>query len=81
MPRRFTYRKYMGDDCYSYALFDNGRPILTGLSLIEARYYRDKHEREMKETEDSYKAQKKRSEQKMFEYIVCGLAVCSWWEC
>lgn len=38
MANRYTYRKYMGDDIYSYAVFDYGRPIMTGLSRDSARY-------------------------------------------
>lgn len=36
---RHTIRKYGGNDAYSWALFCDGRPILTGLSKTEASYY------------------------------------------
>lgn len=44
--RRYTIRKYMGDDTLSWAVFlkAGGPPILTGLSQHEARYYRDQME-------------------------------------
>lgn len=37
----YTIKKYMGDDIYSWAVFKNGIPILTGLSRSEAQYHRD----------------------------------------
>lgn len=40
MKRNITIRKYMGDDAYSWAVFVDGRPILTGLSRSEAQYYK-----------------------------------------
>lgn len=38
--KRFTYRKHMGDDLYSWAVFDGqtGLPVLTGQSRSEAKY-------------------------------------------
>lgn len=38
ITKRVSYRKYMGDDCYSYAVFLDGRPTYTGLSLHSAQY-------------------------------------------
>jgi len=38
---RITIRKYMGDDIYSWAVFKDGKPILTGLDRRSAQYYRD----------------------------------------
>ena len=35
---RITTRKYNGDDAYSWAVFLDGRPVLTGQSQLEARY-------------------------------------------
>jgi len=35
-----TVRKYMGDDAYSWAVFANGRPVVTGLSRREASYHK-----------------------------------------
>lgn len=36
---RVTARKYMGDDAYSWAIFVDGVPRLTGLSKREVPYY------------------------------------------
>ncbi len=38
MSAKITARKYMGDDAYSHAVFVDGRPVMTGLSRIEAAY-------------------------------------------
>jgi hypothetical protein len=48
---KVTYRKYMGDDQYSYAIFRDGRVIegLTGLNLSQARYYKRQVEGEIAE--------------------------------
>jgi hypothetical protein len=35
-----TARKYGGDDSYSWAIFRDNRPILTGLSKPEVDYYK-----------------------------------------
>lgn len=40
LQRRVTARKYMGDDRYSWAVFLDGRPIVTGLSRDEVRYWK-----------------------------------------
>jgi len=37
--KRVTMRKYLGDDLYSWAVFVDGRPVLTGLSRSEAQYH------------------------------------------
>jgi len=37
---RVTARKYMGDDMYSWAIFIDGRPFVTGLSRTEIPYYK-----------------------------------------
>lgn len=44
-------RKYMGDDIYSWAVFrsDQDRPVVTGLSQYQARYYRKKIEKRVEE--------------------------------
>lgn len=42
MANTYTYRKYMGDDVYSYAVFERGRPIMTGLSRSSAKYECDR---------------------------------------
>lgn len=43
MKKRFVVRKYMGDDKYSWAVFDSltGRPVCTGCGRKEAQFYRD----------------------------------------
>jgi hypothetical protein len=38
---RVTIRKYEGNDVYSWAVFLDGRPVLTGLRRTEAQYHRD----------------------------------------
>lgn len=35
---RVKIAKYMGDDAYSWAVFLDGRPVMTGLSRSEAQY-------------------------------------------
>ncbi len=40
MKPKVTTRKYMGDDAYSWAVFVNGRPVVTGLSKTEAAYHK-----------------------------------------
>lgn len=39
-PNRVTARKYEGDDAYSWAIFVDGRPRLTGLTRREVPYYK-----------------------------------------
>jgi len=36
-----TIRKYMGDDCYSWALFRDGRVVCTGMSRSSAQFERE----------------------------------------
>ena len=36
-----TAKKYMGDDKYSWAVFLDGAPKVTGLSKNEIKYYQD----------------------------------------
>ena len=38
--QRITARKYGGDDAYSWAVFLDGRPVVTGLSRPEVAYYK-----------------------------------------
>lgn len=38
---RITAKKYNGDDIYSWAVFLDGRPVVTGMSQREAAYERD----------------------------------------
>jgi hypothetical protein len=42
-PTKYVVRKYNGDDCYSYAVFQEGasRPIRSGESRMDANAYRD----------------------------------------
>lgn len=42
---RITARKYQGDDLYSWAVFIDGRPFVTGLSRREVPYYRAEAEK------------------------------------
>ena len=45
--KRVTAKKYMGDDLYSWAVFLDGRPVMTGISKSQVKYYK-KQVREMK---------------------------------
>ncbi len=38
--RVVTARKYLGDDAYSWAVFLDGRPVVTGLSIREVPYWK-----------------------------------------
>ena len=38
--KRITARKYGGDDSASWAVFVDGRPVITGLTKSELPYYR-----------------------------------------
>lgn len=40
MKSRITARKYQGDDAYSWAVFIDGVPMVTGLSRREVPYYK-----------------------------------------
>jgi hypothetical protein len=37
---KITSKKYGGDDIYSWAVFKDGRPVVTGCSRNEADYYK-----------------------------------------
>jgi len=41
LAKLFTIRKYMGDDKYSWAVFDSrtGRPVCTGCLKREAQFH------------------------------------------
>jgi hypothetical protein len=39
-PSRITARKYMGNDAGSWAVFIDGRPMVTGLTRDEVPYYK-----------------------------------------
>ena len=41
MKQRITARKYQGDDSQSWAVFLDGRPMMTGLSKREVPYYKE----------------------------------------
>ena len=45
---KWTYKKYMGDDLYSYAVFKDGRPVMTGMGRNEAKLTKERYEREEK---------------------------------
>lgn len=47
MKHRVTIKKHAGDDIYSWAVFLDGRPVLTGLSRREATYERDQQRRRL----------------------------------
>ena len=36
---KITSKKYMGDDKYSWAIFIDGKPFVTGLMKREINYY------------------------------------------
>lgn len=38
----WTVKKHQGDDEYSYALFKDGKPAMTGLGKREAKYHLEK---------------------------------------
>lgn len=38
--KRITAKKYMGDDAASWAVFLDGRPVVTGLYQREVSYHR-----------------------------------------
>ena len=46
--RKYTYKKYMGDDIYSWAVFEDGRVVVTGISRTEAKHTKERLEREQK---------------------------------
>jgi hypothetical protein len=46
MKYKITARKFGGDDAYSWAVFVNGSPVVTGLSRSEVAYHK-KHITEM----------------------------------
>lgn len=50
-PKRITARKYMGDDAYSWAVFVDGRPVVTGLSKREVAYWKARLEKELAQKE------------------------------
>lgn len=49
MKPKITAKKYMGDDRASWAIFVDGKPVLTGLERSEVPYYRQEVERKLKE--------------------------------
>jgi hypothetical protein len=51
LAKLFTIRKYMGDDEYSWAVFDSrsNRPVCTGCSRREAQFH-------AKQLEEKYNA-------------------------
>lgn len=46
---RVKVSKYMGDDCYSWAVFKDGYPVYTGCSMHMARYYQKQIRKEIGE--------------------------------
>ena len=53
--RKYTYKKYMGDDTYSWAVFRDGRPYATGMDRGEAKRLKERLEREDKAVDDDAK--------------------------
>lgn len=51
--KRITARKYMGDDLYSWAVFIDGRPFVTGLGRTEVPYYKTQAEKFLAKKEDN----------------------------
>lgn len=49
---KITVAKYMGDDKYSWAVFIDSRPVLTGLTRSTARYERERIKREEKKASE-----------------------------
>lgn len=40
MTNQIITKKYLGDDEYSWAVFKNGKSVITGLSKREAQYHK-----------------------------------------
>jgi len=49
---RYTMKKYEGDDKYSWAVFKDGKPILTGESRHLASYYLKMFRKEEKQRKE-----------------------------
>ena len=48
----YTVKRYEGDDIYSWAVFKNNKPILTGQSRREASYYLKKFREDEKQRKE-----------------------------
>lgn len=46
---RITARKYQGDDFFSWAVFLDGRPIITGLARTEVAYWKARIAKDLEE--------------------------------
>jgi len=46
---KYTMKKYEGDDLYSWAVFKNGKPYLTGETRSSAAYYLKRFRKEEEE--------------------------------
>lgn len=44
MASRWTYKKYMGDDRYSWAVFHDGMVYATGMDRAEAKRLKERKE-------------------------------------
>jgi hypothetical protein len=51
MKDRITAKKYGGDDAYSWAIFFDGKPIMTGLTKSEVPYYKEQVKKMMDKRE------------------------------
>jgi hypothetical protein len=47
VTKRVTASKYEGDDAYSWAIFIDNRPFVTGLGRSETSHYRSKAHEEV----------------------------------
>ena len=65
---KWTYKKYMGDDLYSWAVFKDGQPVMTGMGRADAKYTKERYEREEK---------RKREEQDAADNINQTNALCA----
>lgn len=46
-PVRVKIGKYGGDDCYSYAVFVDGRPVRVGLNRMMAKSYQNEYRKKL----------------------------------
>lgn len=49
MAATITAKKYMGDDKSSWAIFVDGRPVVTGLTRSEVPYWKRRVARDLEE--------------------------------
>lgn len=66
---RITAKKYTGDDAYSWAVFIDGRPLVTGLVKSEVPYYKRLAQKRLDARENN---QPSLREQKYAEEVAAG---------